>query len=965
LQQHRFCTKTILRYFAAKLNTNALKPFLTVALEFYGGIMKLTALHWVLLIAFAFLISACDMDGTPPTPKITRLEITPGSVMFTKAGDTQIFSVKAYDQNNAVMTGTPISWISSNAATVSVSADGLATAVVDLGSAQLTAQVGDVKTITTVIIAQPVSGALLLEDARVMGEPQEVVAGQLSEIGTRYSIALTEGISPSIDSVLLGNGEKAVAGKVVSVTPNATGYSVILERLPVGELFDRLSVNLQGTLVNDNLNAASSPSQSVSQSQLSEPNSKRLGTTRTAFDLGPFTCQSDELINIINPSLKLDPKALLNFDFVLDYESFGVTRFRFKIDGEISVALSGGLSLGGALMVNLICNEKNPISIPVPVGGPLAALLGPMVQLGMEFRISGELKATALGVELEGKMIAKGTLGLEYTVQNGVKSLNTFESEKKFTPKIIKLDNPGIETKVEIATQPTFTLAFGNRFLGLPLMVVKTGPAITMTFKAPKFQILNTVEPASYALTIKNSLEPGKDVQAALEKVFSKEKVDYIKLNLLTITADIAVSSSPTPDGQNAITADHFSYQLGEKVKFNVTLDPANINFFPGVYNVKEVKIVRVGTNGELIDVISAQPTAGQTKFSLEWTATADGVINKNFFAFVQPEFLEFMAIKLGEVKSGCIPKANEKYCVTFLQFGAVDSYVAPIRFNDNGQIIGVYYPNSTRVAHSFFWDNGQVTDLGTQFKATDINNLGQVSGYRYPNGVIADAVIWQNGQFKSLGSSVAAYANAINDQGHVVGSAIFVETLPFQAWIWTGTVMNPLGAHLSFATDINNTGKVVGLFDDNKGRSEGFLWDNGNSVFLPHIQGNYVIPIAINNSDQILVKASKALSLHLLQNNAFTQIDSLSAYHIEGNALNNRGQIVGFAEHGTPQSGSIYSGFIWQNGVTSYLEDLIDPSLNIRISQAFDINNNGQIIAYCSAPPPSIASGCLLTPAQ
>ena len=74
-----------------------------------------------------------------------------------------------------------------------------------------------------------------------------------------------------------------------------------------------------------------------------------------------------------------------------------------------------------------------------------------------------------------------------------------------------------------------------------------------------------------------------------------------------------------------------------------------------------------------------------------------------------------------------------------------------------------------------------------------------------------------------------------------------------------------------------------------------------------------------------------------------FTDLGTLGGPTARANGINNVGQIVGVSRF-QPQYGD--HGFIWQRGVITDLNSLLDPRSGWTIIQAHEINDSGQIAA-------------------
>jgi probable HAF family extracellular repeat protein len=185
---------------------------------------------------------------------------------------------------------------------------------------------------------------------------------------------------------------------------------------------------------------------------------------------------------------------------------------------------------------------------------------------------------------------------------------------------------------------------------------------------------------------------------------------------------------------------------------------------------------------------------------------------------------------------------------------------------NESGQIVGQSYaadsiappPSGTCVdspltLHSFFWDKGQMTDLGTfgghcTFPYS-LNNRGQVVGQSTLAGdPTSHPFLWQQGKMKDLGTLGGTYGFAewLNDAGTVVGSATNKDDQAILAFVWEKGEMTKLGAlpgnACSAADAVNSAGQIVGGSGFNDAAffpactdavEHAVLWENGRLVDL------------------------------------------------------------------------------------------------------------------------------------
>jgi hypothetical protein len=946
------------------------------------------------LILLLLALVSCGGNTPEPTPETFTIQITPGAALLTKTGETKALTAKVLNSSgNAV--DKAITWTSSNPETVQISSDGVITALKDLGSSQITASVGEVKSLpATALIAQPVDGAVLVSDAQVLSTAQESIPEQRPIIGSQYKITLSNDAAPNVGAILIGTGGAPVIGKVVSVTPLSNGIEVVLERRPVTELFNRLSVNLQGLLndVKPNFTGLTKPT-TVQQlpdgrTRMTYTPNKSLIAPRAAsqpFKVGPFTCIAKAESSLSPQEIKVELKNTLNFDFVLDTGLFGVNQFRVKADGSLSASITGGVVLAAQGKVELAC-EDTVFRFPIPVTGPVAFLLGPTVPIGLKFAAEGVMKVTALEVSLTGELKEALTVGVDYNPQAGFTNLTSVTSEKKLSPKLVTPGDPQLEVTAKVSFQATAGIGFGNAIASLTVIQLAMGPALSGSFKTAVQQALDrTGLPSSYDLKIEETAGAGPDLKDALELIFSNTTASILSRVNLSIAREVAIASSPTAEG--AITADKESFNTGETVKFKVTLDPANLTLIPLVYNVENIQIYHKDNTGVFNSIVTKIAVDGQKNFELEWQATEAGKVeNGNFVAFVQTKLSPGLLLELAEVTTvaGCVPKATEKYCIKIFDIDF------PTAINDKEQLLGIN--NSlTGLNVWVLWKNNQRIDLETNFIPTGINNAGQIIGQDFPSGV---SKVWQDGTFVTLEkpSEDRQYPTGINDKGQVIAYTIGnigTGNSTFEGgFIWDGLISKPKFLKDKFLEpiSINNNGKVVGLLsypptNSDFSSKDTVLWSPNSLIALPRINDGGDLPyvaisIDINDSDQILLKKEKfirgtgdnsntsTIFTYIWASNNYTKIDSPSgsSKDTSGKSLNNAGQIVG----NYLDINNKLRSFIWQDGTATDLTSLIDPTLKIIITEAHDINNKGQIVTSCIVPnSPKPRDTCLLTPAQ
>jgi probable HAF family extracellular repeat protein len=270
----------------------------------------------------------------------------------------------------------------------------------------------------------------------------------------------------------------------------------------------------------------------------------------------------------------------------------------------------------------------------------------------------------------------------------------------------------------------------------------------------------------------------------------------------------------------------------------------------------------------------------------------------------------------------------------------SASSYVeAYYSVNDVGQVVGLM----NRAAFLRNTD-GTVRSLGTfggpESGAVDINNAGQVAGTALLSNNLSRAFrtapnptqLGPDDDLGTLPGATQSFARAINSTGQVAGSSTFPNpdegNVINHAFRTTPTgkidASSDLGPSLihSWAGDINDSGQVVGVYDNGQ----------GNRAFL----------------------TAPNAPIDPLHDN----LGSLGGPRSGAIGVNNLGQVVGDAE----LASGLSALFLYTDGVMYNLDDLLPPHPSMRLRTVNDINDRGQITG--SAFVGLEVHGFLMTPA-
>jgi len=282
-----------------------------------------------------------------------------------------------------------------------------------------------------------------------------------------------------------------------------------------------------------------------------------------------------------------------------------------------------------------------------------------------------------------------------------------------------------------------------------------------------------------------------------------------------------------------------------------------------------------------------------------------------------------------------------------------------PAGINSRGQVAFTEYVGT--IPRARFYDGATVHDLGTfggpDAFANALNDQGQVVGAAATStDGIYHAFRWsRTAGLVDLNRPGAGYsvANDINNRGQVVGGARFVGTLPrFHAFRWsphTGMVdlgaLGPTSESVAFA--LNDAGIATGWSDEAAGPllTQAVRWPYGSGpIPLNGFPSIASIGYDINNAGQIVGGA--AFDTRLSDQAFFwTQAGGLQGLGTEPSYLSWAGQVN---EKGLV-IGTLYSspvdrnGFIWSrdNGL------LVVGTPGVADSDVTDVNNRGQVLGF------------------
>ena len=261
---------------------------------------------------------------------------------------------------------------------------------------------------------------------------------------------------------------------------------------------------------------------------------------------------------------------------------------------------------------------------------------------------------------------------------------------------------------------------------------------------------------------------------------------------------------------------------------------------------------------------------------------------------------------------------------------------------NDNGQVVGTadaYYTESDGsvviVSHPFLYSGGTMADLfptsnpccdftqgpGIGFTPQGINTSTQIVGSVQGCGVTYP-FLYSGGTFGYFGSAIPPWpssANAINNRGQVVGMTVFADP-PYgdqRAFLFSpNSGMLDLGSltganGFSCADAINDNGQIVGVSWTSAGDLDAFIYTNGTMTDLGTLGGDTSCANGINTNGQIVgasyLSDDSAVHAFLYSIDSGTMVDlnnlvctnSIGTYLTEAFGINESGQIIANGANG------------------------------------------------------------------
>lgn len=307
-------------------------------------------------------------------------------------------------------------------------------------------------------------------------------------------------------------------------------------------------------------------------------------------------------------------------------------------------------------------------------------------------------------------------------------------------------------------------------------------------------------------------------------------------------------------------------------------------------------------------------------------------------------------------------PDGAPRYKVVRLGRLAGDEYSVPYGINAHGDVVG-YSGGQVLMPMPFVYTDAtgmrrlRMPAGATSGMARDINDDGYATGHIVPSPADAEATRWRpNRRFELLGSlgtpaEDSSYGYGINAD-RAVGGWSYIEEPVFEgqeAFRYTdadGMESVTPGARPAFGHDINDSGDVSGEYE-----FDAFRTDGDEIIDISSGLAGITTGEAINASGQVAITQERPDANDAWRWSPGTGLTDLGLAatdaRVFAHGINSAGDVVG---RGRPvTSPDVAGGYLYRDGLGALdLNDLLVPRFrHLYISEAWDINDSGQIVAF------------------
>lgn len=343
----------------------------------------------------------------------------------------------------------------------------------------------------------------------------------------------------------------------------------------------------------------------------------------------------------------------------------------------------------------------------------------------------------------------------------------------------------------------------------------------------------------------------------------------------------------------------------------------------------------------------------------------------RNFCHGIKTWFTVTVVIAIYFANPGFASCAPYPYAVTNL--GVLGENNRASSINDAGQVSGYVFTSTEPVVNeATYWDKHLGTrtlqSLGGTSRIMEMNSTGQMVGESNNHAASWDNYLAAPKDMGTLGGATS-FAMSIDNNGRIVGYSDMPEYYGYtvyHAFVYENNTMTDLGTLVdmggsyyngfSFAYDINNNGKIVGVASAGSNWDyHAFVWDKDHGMIdlgtHPEFPGYEGYASAINDTGDFIAGVAidgNSNSYPLIWKNGVTTAQVVEPHplfpYAEFNAMNNNNRVVGLMWDAAGVEHAIVYDEV--TGIVD-LNDLIDPSSGWLLTMASAINDNGDIVGW------------------
>lgn len=583
-----------------------------------------------------------------PQPIELRVVITPGAKLFTRSGEVAQLTAEVLNQDG-IAVSVPVTWHSSDGSIVAVNDGGLITSISELGSAQISAEApGATPDLIVVTVADPVDGAILVADDRVVGVPDPIDPDAPFGLLYQYTATLTDMPPLETGDILIASEAAPIAGRVVSVTPQGDQTEVTLEVAPMNELFDQLVLRETIPLSALPIDIQPELADLFSETRLSDgalvlsPQSLNKGPQGTSISQF-LECETSltNWQNVLTVSTGTDIIIDPTINFEIDYDvQTGLQRF--VSSGSLNAVLELKPRTQAAFQAKITCKFQVG-RIQIPLAGPFSWIFSGQVPLGVGIEVDGKVSTTAqAGYDLTAVGNANFTAGIVCEPDCDVLADLSVGVDGTGRPVLPTLDAilGGFQLDLGGFLFAYADLAFGNPLitaLQFNTLGVKAGIKQSASFRSIQSQISDAAYASEFKLELSGSAGAGNGIQSFLAML----NITTGPLELFNVKTLLAQSPKGTLSITPSSVAPGDDSQVGDSAQFSVRLNPTT---YLGAYVVESVQIYWLRSNAQGGDNLElSRPgcntlvaATNQTEFTCQTDFLQEHIGQQRFYALVK-----------------------------------------------------------------------------------------------------------------------------------------------------------------------------------------------------------------------------------------------------------------------------------------------------------------------------------------